>query len=272
MSEDLCKWLNSQLREYRYKVRISKRFGQHLLADCRLGYLFTDLVRGLGAKRVLEVGTGLGFLTMFLCRAVESVVTVEIDFNLASIARRNLRNIPNVMIVAGDGLNIVKRSVVRADVVASNTPFNISSQILVSLVKSHYNAAILTLQKEVAYKLIASPGSREYSRFSAFVNTFMDVELVATFSSRSFYPRPEVDAAVIKVRRKVAWSPHYEQYESFLKCIFSEKRKLAYKVVSRCTSGKLPGDVIDYLRVEGRRVFSLTPSELLNIFRESLLG
>jgi len=267
---DICVELNNVLRHYKKKLKLSKKFGQYLMCGCRLARDFANVLHKLALKKVLEIGTGIGSLTLILSRYVDHVITVEIDPKLAFIAKEVLKDRFNVEIILGDGISFLSTSSIRVNALCSNPPFNLTGPLLSAIVKSNYEVALLTLQREVAEKLESLPGSRRSGRLSAFVRTFMDVNVISTYPPSEFVPRPEVDISLVLLRRKRLWSQEWELYEDFIRCVFNQRRKIAYKVVKKCLEDVLKVKQLIYpemSKLMSLRVFSLDPESLVEIFR-----
>ncbi len=270
-NSDICIELNQILRRYQRVLRLSKKLGQHIMRGCALASDFAKMLHKLKPDRVLEIGTGVGTLTLVLSRFSAHVVSIEIDPKLAYIARRVLRNYHNAEIVLGDGLVFLRASSVRADIVCSNPPFNLTGPLISAIVKSSYNTALITLQKEVAEKLVSSPGTRNYGRLTAFVRTFMDVKLINTYPPEEFLPEPEVHVSLVLLSRKRKWEGKWIPYEELIKCIFNQRRKLAYKVVRKCLENVLKlklSERTELSELRNMRVFSLDPELLVKIFNK----
>ncbi len=256
---------------YLYGVKVKKRLSQHFIVDNRLLDEILEHVTKLKPSRVVEIGTGLGVLTASLSNLVRYVVTVELDSRLAGIARDFLsREVGNgvVDVLVGDGVFLLRSGLRGFDVVVSNVPYSITGPLINSIIKSTCKAAILTLQNEVAERLIALPGSREYSRLTVMVNTFMDVELGNIYPPTSFTPHPKVYSRVVVLKRSRAWSDEWRTYEDLIRCLFNQRRKLARKVLRSCLKGSInnlgASKIIDL--IEGRRVYQLRVETLLNIY------
>ncbi|RLG77057.1 MAG: ribosomal RNA small subunit methyltransferase A [Thermoprotei archaeon] len=270
-NSDICIELNRILRRYRRILRLSKKFGQHIMRGCILASDFANILRKLKPNRILEIGTGIGSLTLILSKFSSHVVSVEIDPRLAYIAREVLRKYHNVEIVLGDGLVFLRASSARADIVCSNPPFNLTGPLISAIVKSSYNTALITLQKEVAEKLVSPPGTRSYGRLTAFVRTFMDVKLINTYRPEEFLPEPEVHVSLVLLFRKRRWEERWVPYEELIKCIFNQRRKLAYKVVRKCLENVLRvklNELFELSELRDMRVFSLDPELLVKIFNK----
>ncbi len=263
MADDPCGELRRLLRLTR-GLRLRKRLGQYIMRECRIGTDFMRVIRGLDPRAVVEVGAGPGALTVFLVRSCERVLSVEIDSSfvpyLAHLVRKHL-----LEVVLGDAIDLIP-SIREADVLASNTPYNISSQLLVAFVKNPYlRAAVMTLQKDLVDRLLAPPGSRRYGRIAAFVRTFAVVERVADYPPSYFVPEPEVWSSLVVLRKDIEWSKEWEGYEGVLRCLFNQRRRVLRTVARRCGLA-VPEDLLN------KRVYELGPEEFVRIYRLNYSG
>jgi len=268
-----CSEMRRALRDVLNRVRLKKSLGQNFMRSCRLGALFLKHVAPFKPRSVLEVGAGVGLLTFFLALTGAKVLAVELDPRLTALLRKNVSTLPNVFPLEADGLFIVETAAVRADGIASNTPYNISGPLIAAFVKSRMDWAVLTLQEEVALKLAAKPGSRNYGKISALTQIFCKVKICEKISPKEFIPKPDVNSRMVILTRKRSWHPTYADLERFLKCMFSQRRKLAYKVVERCACliwGSVSRNELRRLRGCGKRVYELSPDEILSIYINSL--
>ncbi|MEM0015403.1 MAG: 16S rRNA (adenine(1518)-N(6)/adenine(1519)-N(6))-dimethyltransferase RsmA [Zestosphaera sp.] len=261
---DPCVWLKNILSDIERGTPLLRRYGQHLMTDCRLGTLFMESLSRLGVSTVLEVGAGPGLLTKFIVRAVKHLVAVELDVRFSRYGSRLVREEPKVEYLLGDGLKMVKERVVRADAVVSNTPYSITGPFIASIVKSNIPYALITLQKEVGERLIASPGSREYGRVTVLVQSFMKPSIVDYVSPESFHPPPKVWSALVLLERRREWTRGDELFEELLKCLFNQRRRKASKVFRECSTrlaGVTPAAEELKALVGERRVYQLNVDE-----------
>jgi 16S rRNA (adenine1518-N6/adenine1519-N6)-dimethyltransferase len=245
-------------------LRLRKKLGQHFLIDCDLANEMISHLTALQPKYVVEIGTGLGSLTMFIARSFP-VVSIEIDPTLMKLAYRILRRNKQAHLVLADGLNTLQRSFVYADVVVSNTPYSITGPFLISLIKSNYKAAVLTLQKEVALRLAALPGTKNYSRLTVIVGSFMHVHLGKIYSPDSFYPPPKVESQVVVLKRYRNWNDCWLKYEEMLRCLFSYRRRKASKIIRKCIP-ELSSNSYIMSKIKEKRIFQLSIDDFLSIF------
>ena len=159
---------------------------------------------------VLEIGAGLGALTIPAARRVQKVFAVEKDRQIIDILKIELlaSNLSNVAIMEKNILMVDIKALVknidRKIVVMGNLPYNISSQILVQLVKTRnvISRAILMFQKEMAQRITAQPGCKDYGRLTVMLRYCSDIKKLADVKASLFFPKPKVDSEVLEIRFK----------------------------------------------------------------------
>ncbi len=181
----------------RFRLKPRKSLGQHFVVSPRV---IKDMVSLVPEKsRVLEIGSGMGFLTKYLGKKARHVIGVEIDERLALITRLLTKGDPNVDIFVADALSMPWN---KYDVIASNVPYSITSPFLVKMTREGVPRAFLTLQREVAYRLSSKPGTDEYGRLTILVQCFYNVKIVSVYPPHAFYPEPEVYSALVEFIKK----------------------------------------------------------------------
>jgi 16S rRNA (adenine1518-N6/adenine1519-N6)-dimethyltransferase len=184
----------------RYGLYPKKSLGQNFLVEQDVLLKIVAAARLTRHDTVLEIGPGLGALTRLLADAAGRVVAVELDDRLIPILQDELRDLPNVQVIHADILAVVPGDLVDEPfVVVANLPYYITAAILRHLVESHPRPRrmVLTVQREVAERLTAGPG--ELSLLAVSVQVFGNVSQVFQIKAGSFYPRPEVDSAVVRI-------------------------------------------------------------------------
>jgi 16S rRNA (adenine1518-N6/adenine1519-N6)-dimethyltransferase len=208
-------------------VSPNRRLGQHFLVDLNLMRLLVESAQIGPRDVVLEVGTGTGSLTEALARQAGHVVTVELDRTLAGIAESRLAGAENVQvlnldILAGKGAihPTVTEAVTQAHarlgnntdptgpapgrvLLVSNLPYDVASSVMIDLVKGPMtvDAMLVTVQKEVAERMTAPPGGRDYGTLSIFLQATGAVELLRRLRPSVFWPPPGVDSAIVRYVR-----------------------------------------------------------------------
>lgn len=212
----------------------NKRLGQNFLIDKNILDKIIASVEIEAEDVILEVGAGLGVLTGPLAARARRVIAVEVDQGLIPILEENLASYPNVKIIRGDILKISPARLVE-DInvplkVVANLPYYITSAVIMALLTGPLNLKqlVLMVQREVAQRLIAAPGTGDYGILTAAVGYYALPEIIAPVPRTVFYPRPAVDSAV--VRLKVREHPPVEvgDKELFFRLIrgaFGQRRK-----------------------------------------------
>jgi 16S rRNA (adenine1518-N6/adenine1519-N6)-dimethyltransferase len=186
-----------------YEVRAKKHLGQHFLKDESIAARIADSLSP-SAKQVLEVGPGTGVLTKYLLKKnFEKFVAVEIDRESAAFLRTNYLQLGEGLIEA-DLLKMDFASLFSGQFsVIGNFPYNISSQILFRVLENHdqVNEAVGMFQKEVAVRIAAPPGKKDYGILSVLLQAWYDIEYLFTVEPTVFIPPPKVQSAVIRLQR-----------------------------------------------------------------------
>jgi 16S rRNA (adenine1518-N6/adenine1519-N6)-dimethyltransferase len=260
--------------------RARKRFGQHFLEPAWVSKLLESLAPAADDVFV-EIGPGRGALTVPLAPRVKRLLAVEIDADLAALLRSLL---PSVHIVEGDFLDVDLDELLRGEPrpvrVVGNLPYNVSSPILFKLLHAAaggrtFSDATVMLQKEVADRLMASPGSGDYGTLAVQVALFADVERVLTLPPGAFRPPPKVTSAVVRLRFRAAREDvgDLPTFERVVRGVFLQRRKKllnAFKPVAD-TFGRSAGDVIAAAGIDGnKRPEELTLHEMAQLSRAVL--
>ncbi len=266
-----------------------KQFGQNFLRDPSTARMIVDRVLLSGDDIVLEIGAGLGALTLPAARTARHVYAVEKDYAVADVLKSELekQGIYNVTLMTADILTVdiaaISSRENRKLVVLGNLPYNISSQILVALLaaKQSIARAALMFQKEVACRLAAGPGSKDYGRLSVMLQYSAEVRKLANVGAHLFLPAPKVASEVIEIRfKEIIENPAADEtmLSDVVKAAFSTRRKtLKNALLNLRPKAKLDADsIMDILERAGidpgRRAESLSVAEfvkLANRFAES---
>lgn len=268
----------------RYDIHPIKRFGQNFLVDPNIkGKILDVLPRGKG-KTFVEIGPGLGAITEPLLKKGDRVISIEIDKKLqAYLENEFIPRFPNNFeLVKGDVLQELGKVLQgpphltspasgrgnKEFVLIGNLPYYISSPILFQALEfSHViEEAFFTLQKEVANRLIAKPGSKDYGRLSASFGYFAQIKKLFDISPGCFSPKPDVNSTFIQIEFKEKYknTELRNDYQRLVKAAFSERRKQLTGLLSKHYSlkGKQAEDCILRLGLSPNvRAEQLSPSE-----------
>lgn len=240
-------------------VRPSKKLSQNFVIN---PFLIKSIVDSASFEDTVEIGCGIGTLTLFLVERVKTLVCIEYDERMVKIASRNVEN-PRFVPVRGD---VLTTGLHRPQVV-SNLPYHITSDVLISIARDNkVSRAVLTLQKEVGDRLAAPPGSEAYGRLSVIIQLLFELDLKGVYPSRSFYPAPKVASSLIILRRKRNYDESVEKVENITRVMFSQRRRNARKVAE--TRLKIKPEILDKIIPNGRRVFELEPEVFAKLSAE----
>jgi 16S rRNA (adenine1518-N6/adenine1519-N6)-dimethyltransferase len=222
-----------------------KRFGQNFLVDANIADKAATAARLSKADNVIEIGPGLGGLTERLAQAAGSVLAVEIDRDLAAMLESSFKPSPNVEVLCGDILKADLKALMedrgwKSCKVVANLPYYITTPIIMLLLESRlpFESATIMVQKEVALRLCAKPGSKDYGSLSVSVAYFSDPSIDAIVPAACFHPRPNVDSALVTLRlRPCPFTPDSEALLfQAIKSAFGHRRK----TLANCLSAQEP--------------------------------
>lgn len=179
-------------------IRLDRRKGQNYLIDSNILNKIVNYADLSMEDTVLEIGAGIGTLTIPLAERAQKVIAVEQDPKIAAVLSRRLQelNISNVEVIVADA---VKTEFPPFNKVVSNLPYKISSPITFKLFEYNFDFAVLMYQLEFAERMVAKPGESNYSRLSLMTYVYGDIEMLFEVSKHAFFPNPKVSSAVIKV-------------------------------------------------------------------------
>lgn len=262
--------------------RPQKRLGQHFLADRAVVRKMIDLMALDGSEVVLEIGPGLGALTLPLAERVGRVVAVEKDQRLFRLLGEKLKRdgIQNVTLLHHDILKVDLLALTGGGGekirVVGNLPYNISSPMLEKIIleRQGVERAVFMLQLEVAERLVARPGSKAYGALTVWVRYHALVRLLFAVSRKAFYPVPKVDSMVVELDFR---SPHPKRtpdvthFRKVVKAAFAHRRKTILNSMAGSGGGwdkEVLGRAMDHCAVDpGRRAETLELDEFLCIER-----
>lgn len=262
-------------------MRARKRFGQHFLEAAWVAKLI-DALDATAADTFLEIGPGRGALTQPLARRVRRVIAVEIDRDLAAELAATAP--PNVRIVEADFLDVELETLLAPDAiparVVGNLPYNVSSPILFKLLAAHDSGrrlrdATLMLQREVADRLTAGPGTGEYGALAIQVALHADVTRVLALPPGAFRPAPKVSSAVVRLRFREPAADVGDPgvFERLVRGVFLQRRKMlanALKPVADSLGRSAP-QLLEAAALDGRRrPETLTVEEIARLARAVL--
>lgn len=221
----------------KHNIFSKKSLGQNFLVDMNILQRIIQAAQFDHMTGVLEIGPGIGALTEQLAQCTQHVVAVELDQRLLPILKEVMRPYDHVHIIHHDILKInlpnlfhqYFQQVEKVNVVA-NLPYYITTPIIMKLLKARIplHNIVVMMQKEVAQRMMARPGGKEYGSLSIYVQYFSDIEMICSVSHKVFIPQPNVDSTVIRLRVRKSPPVHVNNEELFFDVVqasFAQRRK-----------------------------------------------
>ena len=246
-------------------IRPRKRLDQYFLTDDRILRREVDLAELARSDVVLEIGAGNGSLTRMIAERAKKVIAVEKDPRLAAFLSRNCPG--NVDLLEGDALDLDFPSFNKA---MGNPPYSISSPLIFKLLDYEFELGVFTFQYEFAQRMVAKPGTDDYSRLSVMLAlTTRKISLEMIVPRRAFSPAPEVDSAIVVLVPKNAPRPDAVSAE-IIRMLFCHKRKTLANAI-RDSDGELrrlfgigSSEVLKAIQTDwSTRVYRMTPEEIM---------
>ncbi len=223
-------------------VQPRRHFAQHWLKSEKALDAIVKAAGCMSSDRILEIGPGTGILTRRLLPLAQSLVAVEIDRDLCALLVKQLGKKENFLLLQGDFLTLDLGENLTAfpnfqnpNKVVANIPYNITGPIIEKLLGTitnpnpqPFDLIVLLVQKEVAERLYANPGSKTFGALSVRVQYLAECELICPVPAGAFYPPPKVDSAVVRLRPRQIETPALEprKFENLIKLGFGAKRKM----------------------------------------------
>ncbi len=252
----------------RLGVRPSRSRGQHFLVDGRVAARQIAHADVRPTDVVLEIGPGLGVLTRRLAERARRVLVIESDRRFAEYLRKE---VPEAEIVHGDALKV---DWPRFDVMVSNLPYQISSPLTFRLLGASFDRAVLMYQWEFARRMVAAPGTPDYSRLSVGVYVRAACTILERVPRNAFHPQPRVDSALVRLEPRPSPFPIADPavYDAVVAALFEHRRKtvengLRLAWPSFADSPEALEPRLESLPFRGRRVETLRPEDIEQVAR-----
>lgn len=264
----------------KYGFTFKKSLGQNFLIDSNI---LNRIVDGAGVDKtvgVIEIGPGIGSLTEALAKKAKKVISFEIDGRLLPILAETLADYNNVKIINNDILkvdvdNIIAEKMSDCDkiMVVANLPYYITTPILTHLIENteKIDGYVVMMQREVANRLNAKVGTKDYNSLTILLNYYTDVEYLFTVPKKVFVPAPNVESAVVKIMTKEKKEFEVDQkFFKFVRSCFVQRRKtLLNNLISSYGKDKkqdLQASCFDSEIEATRRSETLTLTEFYNLY------
>lgn len=263
-----------------YQLRPKKQLGQNFIVDPAFAEMIVQRAGISPEDIILEIGAGLGALTLPLARKAKKIFAVEKDRQLIELLNTEILagNLSNISIIEQDILSLdieaLAKDAGRKIVVMGNLPYNISSQILVQLIRSReaVSRAVLMFQKELARRITARRGSKDYGRLTVMLRYSSDIRKLVDVKASLFYPKPKVDSEILELKFKKEIDPKATD-ETFLfkiiKAGFGNRRKTLKNALAASELGMDADTAKIVLEAAGidpiRRAETLTVEEFVKL-------
>lgn len=221
-------------------VRPRRGLGQNFLVDSRVVERIVAAA-GVAGRTVVEIGPGMGALSDALAEHAGDLALVEIDSRMAERLRERFSGRTHVRVIAADALTVDYAALVpggQRGLAVANLPYSVGSQILLRLIdaRERFERLVLMLQREVAERLVARPGSKTYGVITLWTALFGRAELLFRVSPGSFVPRPKVESAVVsialQVEPRVALADE-RHFRAVVRAAFAQRRKTLRGALAR---------------------------------------
>jgi 16S rRNA (adenine1518-N6/adenine1519-N6)-dimethyltransferase len=216
-----------------------KRFSQNFLINLKAAKRIVDYLDLKSDEKVLEIGPGKGVLTQFLLEKAKRVYGVELDRNLCKYLVEEFKDKENLEVINQNILKFNLKKITEEErlKIIGNIPYQITTPIFEYLIQNRefIDFAILTVQKEVAKRICAKPGTPDWSPLSVGIQLFSNPEILFTLKPNSFFPPPKVDSAVIKIRflLRPKVEVGFPFFADLVKAVFSQRRKTLLNSLSK---------------------------------------
>ena len=278
-SQSLSKQTKGILNQY--GIKLNRNLGQNYLIDKNKRNQIVEFGNLTKDDAVLEIGCGIGTLTLELAERAKRVIAIEQDTNICNILSDRLEkeNIDNVELINDDALNV---DFPKFNKIVSNLPYQISSPITFKFLDYDFDLAILMYQKEFAQRMNGAVGTKDYSRLSAMLYFKCNVENLTDVSAESFIPKPKIDSTVVRLtpkENKIS-DEDFKIYSDYTKALFQHRNKkirnalidsrhiicrLDKKEMKERMNGIESEELKEYLKL---RVVALKPEEILFLSKE----
>ncbi len=227
-------------------IRPKKQLGQHFLINPDVLSIIVDAGEVTSTDVVIEIGAGLGCLTDALADRAKSVIAVEIDPLLSTELESQFSTDADVQIVHADILKLELSSLFPPDThpkVIANLPYGITSPILWKLLEhaDQLNICVLMMQREIAERIVATPGGKDYGALTIGISYYADTTLIEKLSPDNFFPAPKVDSALLKLTMRDKPKVEVNDEDHFFRVVreaFRERRKMLKNSLRRFASAE----------------------------------
>lgn len=228
----------------KHGIRTAKYLGQHFLVDGNILKKIIGAANVTGNDVVLEIGAGIGTLTEALLEEAGEVLAVEYDSKLFPILEENFKSAKNFHLIRADALKISPDDLpFKPNKVVSNLPYNIASPLIVKILEEFPGVEefVIMVQEEVAKRIVATPGTKDYGRLTLKINYYAESEILFKVSKNVFLPPPKVSSAVIRITRLPSCRVRIADRKllfNLISIVFNQRRKTIANALSSLSYDK----------------------------------
>ena len=254
-----------------------KRFGQHFLRDQKIIQRIVSAIAPEADQRLIEIGPGLGALTIPVLRKTGSLEAIEVDRDIVPLLQDACKELGDLLIYQKDVLNFDLSVVVQNQIplrVFGNLPYNISTPLIFHLLKftQHISDMHFMLQKEVADRLTSIPGRKSYSRLTVMAQYHYHIKQLFDVPLHAFRPAPKVDSRIVRLMpyAKIPYpAKDYARFETIVKQAFGQRRKTLRNSLSGLKQGIAEETWVKLGIDPSKRAENLTVEEFVNLSNHS---
>ncbi len=255
--------LKQQARTFlkKHPTHPNKKLGQHFLINPEVLEIIIGIGEVTNTDVVIEIGAGLGCLTQTLAETAEIVIAIEIDPILNEVLVSQFSTCDTVQIVKADILEIELASLFPPNTspkIIANLPYGITTPILWKLLEhtDQLDSCLLMMQREVAERIVAHPGGKDYGALTIGVSYYADTSLIVTLSPENFYPAPKVDSALLKLSMRDKPRVEVQDETHFFRVVreaFRGRRKMLKNALKRFAASDRLNQAFEELNIKPER-------------------
>ncbi len=270
---------NIQTTKYlldKYQLLAKRSLGQNFIVDSNIIDRLIAHAKLDKDTAVIEIGPGLGALTQQLIETAGQVTSIEIDQNMVEILKEMFFDKENFTLIHSDILDLNLESLIKnldknykRVMIVANLPYYITSEILLKLFKleNKVDSVMLMVQREFAQRLTADKNTKEYRTLTVLSKTFYDSKIVMKISKHVFYPRPNVDSAIILMKSKNVEINDSDELMKFVEMCFVQKRKTIYNNLKINLEEQLVLKILETSSIDGtRRASDLDVADFIKMY------
>ena len=238
-----------------------KKWGQNFLIDKNIIEKIVTSINISSNDQILEIGPGKGAITTPLAKQVKKITAIEIDSKLCNILEE--KNIPNLGIINNDFLKI-DLDKLNSNIVVGNLPYYITTPILFKIFKSKlkWENIFFLMQKEVAERIIGSPGTKAYGRLTIMSQIFSNPKILFNISPNVFRPIPKVESSFVQFSKNKNYEINdYQRFENIIRKIFNQRRKK----LKNCIDENMKLNLLNHESLLNKRPGDITIKEYVEI-------